>query len=196
MSEGLPVLNCSPQLNELAAALAEAQGEIRPAPKDAANPFFKSRYTSLPAVREAIQEIFKKHGLSVIQMPSTVGDSLQLRTILLHSSGQWIDCGTLQAAVDVSSTQKIGSAITYFRRYALTAISQTVSEEDDDGNSSSAKKLSPEDEELLLENAKLSISTAETLKELNALLPGIQRLPEKLKAELRSFYKTREAELK
>lgn len=119
-------------LNELAAALAKAQGEIMPAPKDADNPYFRSKYASLPAVRAAMQEAFAKHGLSVVQMPSVEGGQLTLRTVLLHSSGQSLDCGTLRSDIDIANPQKAGSAITYFRRYALAAISQTVADEDDD----------------------------------------------------------------
>jgi len=124
-------------LNELAAALAKAQGEIHPAPKDADNPFFKSKYASLPAVREAMQQAFADNGLSVVQIPEVIDGQLRLRTILLHASGQTLDCGSLSADVDLSNPQKIGSAITYFRRYSLAAISQTVADEDDDGNAAS-----------------------------------------------------------
>ena len=131
-------------LNELAAALAKAQAEIQPAPKDATNPFFKSKYASLPAIREAIREVFGKYGLSVVQMPSVVGDRLVLSTLLLHESGQHLDCGELAAEVDLSNPQQLGSAITYFRRYALAAISQTVADEDDDGEAAiRPKKAAP-----------------------------------------------------
>ena len=131
------------ELNELAAALAKAQGEIMPAPKDADNPFFKSKYASLPAVREAVREVFAKHGLSVVQMPSVTEGRLELRTVLLHSSGQSIDCGTLAAEVDISNPQKAGSAITYFRRYALGAVSGCVTEEDDDAEAVRAPARKP-----------------------------------------------------
>jgi len=119
-------------LNELAAALAKAQGEIMPAPKDADNPYFKSKYGSLPAVREAIREAFAKNGLSVVQIPEVDNGRLCLHTLLLHSSGQSLNCGTLAAEVDLTNPQKAGSAITYFRRYALAAISGCVADEDDD----------------------------------------------------------------
>ena len=124
-------------INELAAALAKAQGQIDPAPKDANNPFFKTKYASLPAVREAMRHAFAANGLSVVQMPEVVEGQLRLRTILLHASGQSLDCGSLIADVDLTNPQKIGSAITYFRRYALAAISQTVADDDDDANAAS-----------------------------------------------------------
>lgn len=120
-------------LTELATALAKAQAEIQPAPKDATNPFFKSKYASLPAIREAIREVFGKHGLAVVQKPSVVDGKLVLSTLLLHSSGQHLECGELAAEVDLGNPQQLGSAITYFRRYSLAALSQTVADEDDDG---------------------------------------------------------------
>lgn len=133
------------EINELAAALAKAQAMIEPAPKDADNPYFKSKYASLPAVREAMRDAFAANGLSVVQIPSTMrGEAeavgqIRLKTLLLHSSGQYLDCGTLCGDVDLLNPQKMGSAITYFRRYSLAAISQTVADDDDDGNAASGK---------------------------------------------------------
>lgn len=160
-------------LNELADALAKAQGEIEPAPKDADNPYFKSKYASLPAIREAVRTIFAKNGLSVVQMPSVAEGQLRLRTLLLHSSGQTLDCGTLAADVDLTNCQKAGSAISYFRRYALAAISQTVADEDDDGNAASAprrkpKPLSGHDVVALQQ----FINDAPTTEELTKILKG------------------------
>jgi hypothetical protein len=162
-------------LNELAAALALAQGEIMPAPKDADNPYFKSKYSSLPAVRAAMQAAFAKHGLSVVQIPSTEGNQLKLRTLLLHSSGQKLDCGTLSAEVDVANPQKMGSAMTYFRRYSLAAISQTVSDEpDDDGNAASQPKTAKPAKLTGHDVVKLQaeIHDAPTVEILSAILHG------------------------
>ena len=164
------------ELNELAAALAKAQGEIEPAPKDADNPYFKSKYASLPAVREAMRAAFAKHGLSVVQCPLVSEGQLMLRTLLLHSSGQMLDCGTLAAVVDLENPQKAGSAITYFRRYALAAISQTVADEDDDGNAASAptskkprkKPVSGHD----VVELQQAINNTKTTEELTELLKG------------------------
>ncbi len=163
-------------LNELAAALAKAQGKIAPAPKDSDNPFFKSRYSSLPAVREAMQAAFAENGLSVVQMPEVINGQVRLRTLLLHASGQTLDCGTLSADVDVSNPQKIASCLTYFRRYALSAVAQVVSDDpDDDGNAASVpskkpavKKLSGHDVVAL----QAAINGCNTTTELSALLKG------------------------
>lgn len=167
-------------LNELAAALAKAQGEIMPAPKDADNPYFKSKYASLPAVRAAMQEAFAKNGLSVVQMPSVEGGQLTLRTLLLHSSGQSLDCGTLRADIDIANPQKAGSAISYFRRYALAAISACVADDDDDAEAvrQAPKKPTAKPTKQLtghdVSDLWAAINKAETVEQLSAILKGAE----------------------
>jgi len=90
-----------------------------------------------------MQAAFAKHGLSVVQMPQVIEGRLHMRTLLLHSSGQSLECGDLAADVDTGNPQQMGSAITYFRRYALAAISQTVADEDDDGNAATRTQSRP-----------------------------------------------------
>lgn len=164
-------------LNELAAALSKAQGKILAAPKDSDNPFFKSKYTSLPAVREAMRDAFAENGLSVVQIPEVDAGRICLHTLLLHASGQTLDCGTLSAEVDVSNPQKIASCITYFRRYSLAAISQVVSDEpDDDGNAASAPPKKPAAGKKLTGHDVVAIqariNAANTVEELSDLLKG------------------------
>jgi len=179
------------QLNELAAALARAQGMIEPAPRDATNPFFKSRYATLQSIRTAMQEAFAQNGLSVIQTPTVENGQLRLLTILLHESGQHLDCGTLAAEVDISDPQKMGSAITYFRRYALAAISQTVSDEDDDAASVSRRKP-PKD----VVAARERIRKAETLEDLQEVGEGLQNESQAVQQAVRGDYMKRKEELK
>lgn len=185
------------ELNELADALAKAQGEIHAAPKDAANPFFKSKYASLPAIRDAMQSAFAKNGLSVVQMPQVQEGQLQLRTVLLHSSGQTLDCGVLAADVDLANPQKIGSAVTYFRRYSLAAISQTVADEDDDANaaSTSKAKLSQEDQQYVTD-ALGEIANAESQEALTALGEIIKTKKGDVQDALRQAYKARHQQIK
>ena len=178
-------------INELAAALAKAQGMIEPAPRDAKNPFFKSRYATLQSIRTAMQEAFAANGLSVIQTPTVENGQLRLLTILLHESGQHLDCGTLAAEVDISDPQKMGSAITYFRRYALAAISQTVSDEDDDAASVSRRKP-PKD----VVAARERIRKAETLEDLQEVGEGLQNESQAVQQAVRQDYMKRKEELK
>lgn len=128
----------SEQINELAAALAAAQIEIDNPTKTSTNPFFKSKYADLAEVLGVVRPALGKHGLSISQHPSIEGGVVTVTTIMLHSSGQW-----LQSAISAPAgkdIQSAGAAITYCRRYALSAIA-AVSQEDDDGET--AKKNPP-----------------------------------------------------
>ena len=98
------------------------------------NPHFRSRYADLAAVRDAIIPVFNRHGLSIIQSPTTDAFSgFGLETRLIHSSGEEM-VWNFPLPGDVTKMQAIGSAISYARRYTLSAIAGVASEEDDDGN--------------------------------------------------------------
>jgi len=127
----------SEQINELATALAKAQGQIEGAKKDAANPFFKSKYADLASVWDACRSALAVNGLAVIQSPSADGMRVSVDTLLTHGSGQWM-AGTVSVTAKEDTPQAIGSAITYLRRYALQSF-VGVAPEDDDGNAASAK---------------------------------------------------------
>jgi len=122
----------SDEIHELATALSKAQGEIEDAAKGAENPYFKSKYADLAAVRGVIREPLAKHGLAIVQNPATVQGGVEVETILLHSSGQFMS-SKLFMPVAKSDAQGIGSAITYARRYSLLSI-LCLATEDDDGN--------------------------------------------------------------
>jgi len=119
-------------LNELAAALAKAQAEMKGAAKDATNPHFKSRYADLASIWDAARGPLTKHGLSVVQIPGYDGEAktASVTTILLHASGQSIQ-GTLHAPVQQDTAQGVGSALTYCRRYGLAAFVGVAPEDDD-----------------------------------------------------------------
>lgn len=133
-------MNKSESIAGLAAALAKAQGQMKGAIKDSANPFFKSKYADLASVVEAIRAAFSANGLSYIQtVEPSEKDEVRVETTLLHSSGEWISCGVLSLPVSKVDAQGYGSALTYARRYSLSA-AVGVAPEDDDGNAASAAK--------------------------------------------------------
>ena len=133
----------SESIKELAAALAKAQGAMKGALKDSANPFFKSKYADLASVVEAIRASFSANGLSYIQtVEPSDKDEVRVETTLLHASGEWISCGILSLPVSKIDAQGYGSALTYARRYSLSA-AVGVAPEDDDGNAASLAKPKP-----------------------------------------------------
>lgn len=123
-------------INELAAALAKAQGEMGHAVKDATNPHFKSNYADLASVWDACRAAFSKNGLSVTQPTTNAPEGVTVVTLLMHASGQWIK-SELTLPVAQRTAQAYGSAITYGRRYGLAAAAG-VAADDDDGNAATA----------------------------------------------------------
>ena len=121
----------SENIAELAVALAKAQSENGIVIKDAANPFFKSKYATLASVWEAVRPALTKNGLSIVQMPSHDEHGYYVETMMIHGSGQWIKNRTYMKVVK-DDPQGVGSLISYARRYALQAMTM-VCPEDDDG---------------------------------------------------------------
>jgi hypothetical protein len=128
-------LTRSESIGELAAALAKAQGQIEHAAKGSVNPHLRSRYADLASVWAAIREPLSANGLAVIQNLALDAGHVHCTTLLVHSSGQWVE-NTLsvpvKAAAGTSDAQQIGSAATYVRRYSLMA-TVGVAPSDDDG---------------------------------------------------------------
>lgn len=124
-------------------ALADFQAELKPVGKDAKNPFFKSEYSSLSKIMTDVQPLLAKHGLFISQHPVTVEKEgeVGLLTILGHSSGECLE--SIQSMpVSKKDAQAVGSAQTYMRRYAISAVLGIVAELDDDANSASGKATS------------------------------------------------------
>lgn len=134
----------SESIKELATALSKAQMMVSGAKKDSNNPFFKSTYADLSSVVEAIKTAFGENGLSFIQtIEPSDKDEVRVQTVILHSSGEWFSCGILALPVSKHDAQGFGSALTYARRYSLSA-AVGVAPEDDDGNG--AAKAAPKKE--------------------------------------------------
>jgi len=128
-------MQTSEHLDKIAEALSLFQGVMRAVEQDKTNPFFNSKYSDLSAVWIAIRPHLTKNGLSVIQDASTLEGGVAISTRLLHSSGQWIECGPVHFPATKKDAHGTGSAITYARRYSLCATLGIIGgDEDDDGN--------------------------------------------------------------
>jgi hypothetical protein len=132
-------MSSSENLNELFTALSKAQAEMRGALKDADNPFFKSRYSDLSSVWESCRGPLTKHGLSIIQITGQEDGKLVLKTRLCHSSGQWLE-GVMPILMAKQDSQSLGSAVSYTRRYSLSAIIGGYAV-DDDGEEAMGRDL-------------------------------------------------------
>lgn len=121
----------SEKIDLLASALCAFQGELQDVEKNSENPFFKSSYADLSAVWSAVRPLLNKHGLSVSQFGIMTPDGPACSTTLMHKSGQWM-CGEIPLITKDGTMQSMGSAISYARRYGLSAI-LGVTQADDDG---------------------------------------------------------------
>lgn len=128
-------IRTSETIINLSKALVETQKELKQPLKDAKNPFFKSEYVPLENVSEAITESATKHGLAFSQYATTTETgNVSVGTIVFHESGEFIEFPPLILKPENTKPQSIGSAITYAKRYSLSAVFGVTSDKDDDGN--------------------------------------------------------------
>ena len=136
------ILNKSDEINEIVKALAKVQSEIQNPKKDANNPFFKSKYSTLDNVIDAYKDLCSKNDLVVLENPVSKVDEngkvlVGIEVQIMHASGQFLSFDPYLLSPVKNDPQGIGSGVTYARRYTLSSVFNIASEEDDDGNSAS-----------------------------------------------------------
>jgi hypothetical protein len=137
----------SESIGKLAAALTAAHAEITAVAKDATNPHFKNKYASLDTILAHVRPILTKHGLALVQGMTTphadehgVMRTFCVETMLLHSSGEFMTNAAIMPVVK-HDPQGVGGALTYGRRYGVSALLSIATEEDDDGNGSGQRPM-------------------------------------------------------
>ena len=131
-------MKTSESITKIASALVSAQKDFLSAKKTSDNPFFKSKYADLQSVISAVKESLNENGIAFIQSPTeSEGDVLKLTTRLLHESGEWIEDTSVCPLVK-RDPQAFGSALSYLRRYSLSAMCG-IYQADDDGNEATKK---------------------------------------------------------
>jgi len=134
---GNGTLQTSNEIAEIAAALAEAQGEYPPITKDkeADAGTYKYKYADLGDVLAAIRPVLAKHGLALIQPTIIDAGTIFVRSRVIHKSGQWIESEFPVAAYSGARHQQVGAALSYARRYAACSLLSIAAEEDTDADS-------------------------------------------------------------
>ena len=169
-------MKMSETINQLATALSIAQGQIEDATKSSKNDFYKSKYADLASVRAAVRQPFADNGLSVVQFPRTVPGGVEVETMLLHSSGEFM-AETLFMPVK-HEPHPIGSGISYARRYALMSIANLAADDDDGNAAQTAKPVDPEEVRTIAIRAKKEAEKG--LDALNAFWRGLDADQRKL----------------
>jgi hypothetical protein len=136
----------SESINELSAALAKAQAEIRNPSKNTKNTFFKNEYADLTAVLGCIRPVAAANGLSFIQAVEAYNGNVAVTSQISHSSGQWIK---QVASVEVPKTSKnpiqdLGSMATYLKRYQAQSMWAICADEDTDAQDLGIEDISDE----------------------------------------------------
>ena len=155
-------------MKQIATALLKAQSEMSNPKKGATNPFFKSKYADLNAIREAVIPTLNENGISVLQPIVHVEGKNFVKTILLHESGELMESLTEIIYNKQNDAQAQGSGISYARRYALQSF-VCVGADDDDGQKAVQSK--PNATKEILEKAKKLNATLEQVKAKYTLTP-------------------------
>lgn len=159
----------SAEIGELAKALAAAQGEFPPIPKDCVakvttrgGQSYSFRYADLETILAIVRPVLAKHGLAItvnveaceVKLPEAQGRSshtlgMAATVRLLHMSGQWMESRPLAVPVDPDAlgrqyAQAVGSSATYATRYAIEAALAIRATEDTDGSEASGNATTVE----------------------------------------------------
>ena len=129
----------SESIAKLAAALAAFQAEVKDPSRDGQNPHFRSKYVQIDGLLAAVRPMLAKNGLSIVQSTGGNGQDISVTTEIMHTSGEWIRTDALMIKPAKADPQGCMSAITYSRRYSLSAALGVAWDDDDDGEAASEK---------------------------------------------------------
>lgn len=132
--------------------------------KDGNNPFHKSKYSTIESVLETIEKPLKDVGLGFVQCPMENG----LKTIVFSDDSE-TTIESFVPYIGATDMQKLGSAITYARRYALVSMFG-LEQEDDDGNKASGYTQKPQQKQEPKLPEEIKYITKEQLEILDDLL--------------------------
>jgi hypothetical protein len=119
-------------MKEILKALLEVKKEVGTLSKTETNPFFKSKYFDINSLIQQVEPLLEKNGLLLLQPI----ENNKVRSVIYHTeTGQWVH--SEMDLPNLQDPQKLGSAITYYRRYTLQSL-LGLQAEDDDGNKASA----------------------------------------------------------
>lgn len=125
-------------MKNLFKALAAFQQEVPVIHKDTQG--YGYSYADLPAIFDVINPLMQKHGLGFTQ---TVNGTQLCTTVFHVESGEMLEgCADIPQGVNLKGMndfQVLGSAITYMRRYQLSAMLGLVTDKDTDAGGQQTK---------------------------------------------------------
>lgn len=155
-------MKTSESLIKISPDLLLAQKSIKFAVENAKNPHLKNNYADLSSVIDAVKNHLNNNNIVFMQSPTPSDDGrLHLTTRLLHISGEWIE-DTATCPLPKQDPQGFGSALSYLRRYSLSAFTGLYSD-DNDGNDASVRD---ESNRISTETLVKQITNCKTMDEL------------------------------
>ncbi len=124
-------MNATSNIGKLAPALLAAQRSMGNATKGSSNPYFKSTYADLNAIREVAIPALNAVGIVCLQPTTVIDGKNYVETVLLHESGESLSSLT-EIKNGKGTAQDEGSGISYARRYSLQSL-LNIGAVDDDG---------------------------------------------------------------
>jgi len=166
-------------MKELLKALANVKKEVGKLSKTETNPFFKSKYFDINSLIEQVEPLLEKNGLLLLQ--PIINN--EVKSIIYHCESELSVESSIQLT-QFNDPQKLGSAITYYRRYTLQSL-LGLQAEDDDANKASTKEPILNVEKL---NARLMACTtkAELQTVYTSFTPAEKTATLKLKDQLKN----------
>ena len=128
-------MNTSPELKNIYTAIIKARPEIAPIARTKSTRNY--RYATLDTIIELLSLVLPKHGLGWVQTLSSENEKPVLVTRIIHESGEWIEDALALPQTKLNGganeSQELGASITYFKRYALSAMFGIATDDDTDG---------------------------------------------------------------
>jgi hypothetical protein len=152
--------------NKIAAAFVKSQRQFGPALKTSTNPHFKSKYADLANCIEAVIGALNDNGIGLMQRTYECKDGVMVETMLVHESGEVMECGMLHVPATKMDAMGFGSALTYARRYSLLAATGLAPEDDDGVAASRRTEIKSTVNENQLADLMAAMDEVSTLKEL------------------------------
>lgn len=147
--------------------LIELQKKLKPIVKGSQNPFFKSKYFDINAIIETIKPVIDELEIIISQPIIIIDGKNVLKTVVSDIDGAVL-AEALMIIPETSDPQKLGSIITYYRRYSLQSL-LFLQAEDDDGNRAS-NRVQTQTVNVL----KLLIQNADTPEKLDSIFKSVE----------------------